>query len=44
MEDALVEWATTNAYSFYKCDIQTEKSKVIGWLVYSFDFTNVEDL
>ena len=44
MEEALKEWATTNAYSFYKCDIQTEKSRVIGWLVYSFEFTNVEDL
>ena len=43
-ESALKEWSSSHSYSLYKCDIQVENAKVIGWLVYSFSFTNVNAL
>ena len=42
--DEMAEWASVQSYTFYQCDIQAEKSKVIGWLVYSFEFSNVDAL
>ena len=41
MESAVKEWSQTNSYTLYKCDIQVENAKVIGWLVYSYSFTNI---
>ena len=44
MEKKLAEWAHARTYSLTKCNIQSEESTVIGWLVYSFSFTNITAL
>lgn len=44
LEIKLVAWANARSYSLSKCNIQAEESTVIGWLVYSFSFTNVTTL
>lgn len=44
MEMKLATWAQARSYIFAKCNIQSESSAVIGWLVYSFPFTNISTL
>ena len=40
-EGKLTHFANLYSYTIYKCNIQAENPKVIGWLVYSYSFTNV---
>ena len=41
VEEKLNHFADLYSYKIYKCNIQAENPKVIGWLVYSYSFTNV---
>ena len=43
-EAAMKEWSRSSSHSIYKCDIQVENAKVIGWLVYSYSFTHIPTL
>ena len=38
----LEEWRQANGYILYKCTIQAESARIIGWLVYTLGFTNIE--
>ena len=44
MEMKLAAWAQARSYFLSKCNIQSEESTVIGWLVYSFPFSNITSL
>ena len=44
MEMKLTAWAQARSYYISKCNIQSEESTVIGWLVYSFPFSNITAL
>ena len=38
--EKLAEWRNLHGFTLYKCTIQAESSRIIGWLVYSMGFTN----
>ena len=40
VESKLLEWKKLHSFTLYKCMIQAENSRVIGWLVYTYSFTN----
>ena len=44
VEEALGKWARAESYNFSRCVVQTEKECVIGWLVYSSQYTDTEYL
>ena len=44
LEEHLSNWASLYAYTFRKCIIQAESEALIGWLVYSTQFTDTEVL
>ena len=44
VKDKLKEWRELHGFTLYKCTIQAESSRVIGWLVYSMGFTNEKAL
>lgn len=44
LEAKMVEWAGLHSYSLYKCIIQAESSRTVGWLAYSTSYTNTEKL
>ena len=40
VEEQLKKWGEQRSITIYKCILQAENSKTIGWLVYSTGFTN----
>ncbi len=40
LDKQLGEWAKVNEYGCYKCIIQAERAKTVGWLLYSSQFTD----
>jgi hypothetical protein len=44
MESALTEWSRLYNHSFYRCIIQEEHLTAIGWLLYSSQYTNTQQL
>ena len=44
VEKTLQKWARSEQFSFSRCIVQAEKECVIGWLVYSSQFTNTDHL
>ena len=44
LEDAISKWAREESYSFNKCVVQAERECMIGWLVYSSQFTDTDYL
>ena len=43
-EMKLASWAESRGYQLFRCNIQTENSTTIGWMVYSLSYTNVDAL
>ena len=41
VEEKLLEWRNNHNFTLYRCTIQAESSRMIGWLAYSMGFTNV---
>ena len=44
LETKMIEWASLHSYLLYKCIIQAESARTIGWLAYSTSYTNTEKL
>ena len=44
VEQVSTKWARAESYSFSHCIVQAEKGCVIGWLVYSSQYTNIAHL
>lgn len=44
VEKTLHKWARSEQFSFNRCVVQAEKECVIGWLVYSSQYTNTDHL
>ena len=44
VEEAIGKWARAESYSFNKCVVQAEKECMIGWLVYSSQYTDTDHL
>ena len=40
----LDQWREPNGFVLYKCTVQAESARIIGWLVYTLGFTNVESI
>lgn len=40
----LTEWSKPQGFTIYKCTVQAESSRMIGWLCYSMGFTNADTI